>query len=151
MTEHDVNLLKKIEKIKDLLDQNKAKFRSADQVSKQTYDYLKEKLTLDSGSCVDLNLSAPPSRKHQAECWLFSLSVPQNVSPGNNNNYYVLAQNLRRSITEMKIKIDSQLRILAALKDRVKDQVTQMQRLEVSLRLRILGEFCGLGQNQVSG
>lgn len=31
----------------------------------------------------------------------------------------------------MKIKIDRQLRILAALKDRVKDQVVEMQRLEV--------------------
>lgn len=31
----------------------------------------------------------------------------------------------------MKIKIDAQLRTLAALKDRVRDQVTEMQRLEV--------------------
>lgn len=31
----------------------------------------------------------------------------------------------------MKIKIDRQLRILAAMKDRVKDQVVEMQRLEV--------------------
>lgn len=31
----------------------------------------------------------------------------------------------------MKIKIDRQMRILAAVKDRVKDQVTEMQRLEV--------------------
>lgn len=31
----------------------------------------------------------------------------------------------------MKIKIDRQLGILAALKDRVKDQVVEMQRLEV--------------------
>lgn len=35
----------------------------------------------------------------------------------------------------MKIKIDAQLRTLAALKDRVRDQVTEMQRLEVRLRL----------------
>lgn len=41
----------------------------------------------------------------------------------------------------MKIKIDSQLRTLAALKDRVKDQVAQMQRLEVRLLLRILALF----------
>lgn len=50
---------------------------------------------------------------------------------GNDNNYYDLAQNLRQSITNMKIKIDSQLRRLALLKDRVKDQVVEMQRLEV--------------------
>ena len=31
----------------------------------------------------------------------------------------------------MKIKIDRQLRLLGALKDRVKDQVAEMQRLEV--------------------
>lgn len=31
----------------------------------------------------------------------------------------------------MKIKIDRQLRTLAALKDRVKDQVVEMERLEV--------------------
>lgn len=52
MNKHDLNLLKKIEKIRTLLDQNKAKFRTADQVSKQTYDYLRDKLTLDSGQCV---------------------------------------------------------------------------------------------------
>lgn len=49
MDKYDHNLLKKIEKIRSLLDQNKAKHRSADQVSKQTYDVLKEKLTIDSG------------------------------------------------------------------------------------------------------
>lgn len=35
----------------------------------------------------------------------------------------------------MKIKIDAQLRALAALKDRVRDQVSEMQRLEVRLCL----------------
>lgn len=49
MDKYDHNLLKKIEKIRSLLDQYKAKHRSADQVSKQTYDYLKEKLTTDAG------------------------------------------------------------------------------------------------------
>lgn len=61
-------------------------------------------------------------------------SIGQSASfcpPGENDNYYNLAQNLRRSITDMKIKIDSQMRILAALKDRVKDQVSEMQKLEV--------------------
>lgn len=58
MNKHDLNLLKKIERVRNLLDQNKAKFRSADQVSKQTYNYLKEKLTLDSGQCADTKSSA---------------------------------------------------------------------------------------------
>lgn len=49
MDKYDHSLLKKIEKIRSLLNQNKAKHRSADQVSKQTYDYLKDKLTTDAG------------------------------------------------------------------------------------------------------
>lgn len=52
MDKYDHNLLKKIEKIRSLLDQNKAKHRSADQVSKQTYDYLREKLVTDAGQCI---------------------------------------------------------------------------------------------------
>ena len=60
-----------------------------------------------------------------------SLCLP----PDNSNKYYTLAQNLRQSISDMKIKIDLQLRTLAALKDRVRDQVTEMQKLEVRLRL----------------
>uniref|UniRef100_H3C7P2 Fibrinogen alpha chain n=1 Tax=Tetraodon nigroviridis TaxID=99883 RepID=H3C7P2_TETNG len=104
MDKHDFSLLKKIEKIRNLLDQNKAKFRTADQASKQTYDYLKDKLTLDSD---------------------------------NSNKYYALAQNLRRNINDMKIKIDAQLRALAALKDRVRDQVSEMQRLEVDIDIKL--------------
>lgn len=50
---------------------------------------------------------------------------------GHSSNYHDLAQDLRQRITSMKIKIDRQLGILAALKDRVKDQVVEMQRLEV--------------------
>ena len=53
------------------------------------------------------------------------------LPPGHDTNYYDLAQSLRQRITDMKIKIDRQLRILATLKDRVKDQVVEMQRLEV--------------------
>lgn len=49
----------------------------------------------------------------------------------------------------MKIKIDSQLKTLAALKDRVRDQVMGMQRLEVRLCLRILDSFSGSGQNWI--
>nr|XP_046236048.1 fibrinogen alpha chain [Scatophagus argus] len=104
LNKFDHDQLKKIEKIRSLLDQNKVKHRSTDVVSKQTYDYLKDKLTVDSGS---------------------------------DNSYYDLAQNLRRRITDMKIKIDRQLRILAALKDRVKDQVVEMQRLEVDIDIKL--------------
>lgn len=49
LNKYDHSLLKKVEKIRSLLEQNKAKHRSADQVSKQTYDILREKLTLDAG------------------------------------------------------------------------------------------------------
>lgn len=49
MDKYDHGLLKRVEKIRSLLDQYKGKHRSADLVSKQTYDYLKEKLTIDSG------------------------------------------------------------------------------------------------------
>ncbi|XP_051251163.1 fibrinogen alpha chain [Dicentrarchus labrax] len=104
MDKYDHNLLKKIEKIRSLLDQNRAKHRSTDVVSKQTYDYLKEKLIVDAGS---------------------------------DNSYYDLAQSLRQRITDMKIKIDRQLRILGALKDRVKDQVVEMQRLEVDIDIKL--------------
>lgn len=104
MSKYDHMLLKKIEKIRGLLDQYKAKHRSADQVSKQTYDFLREKLVVDSGK---------------------------------DNNYYDLAQSLRQRITDMKIKIDRQMRILTAVKDRVKDQVTEMQRLEVDIDIKL--------------
>ncbi|XP_070849953.1 fibrinogen alpha chain [Chaetodon trifascialis] len=104
MDKFDHTVLKRIEKIRSLLDQNKVKHRTADQASKQTYDYLKEKLTIDSG---------------------------------NDNSFYDLAQSLRQRITDMKIKIDRQLRILAALKDRVKDQVVEMQRLEVDIDIKL--------------
>ncbi|XP_015226361.1 PREDICTED: fibrinogen alpha chain-like [Cyprinodon variegatus] len=97
-------LLKKIQKIRNLLDQHKAKHRSIDQVSKQTYDVLREKLTLDSG---------------------------------NDNLYYDLAQNLRQRITEMKVRIDTQQKTLAALRDRVKDQVAEMLKIEVDIDMKL--------------
>lgn len=72
MNQHDHNLLKKIEKIRILLDQNSAKFRTTDLVSKQTYDYLKDKLTLDSGQCVRMRKAPLSCRnnlcKHQEKC-----------------------------------------------------------------------------------
>lgn len=69
------------------------------------------------------------TRLHQSVCLFIIPSIY--LPPGGDNSYYDLAQNLRQRITDMKIKIDRQLRILAALKDRVKDQVVEMQRLEV--------------------
>ncbi|XP_033970213.1 fibrinogen alpha chain [Trematomus bernacchii] len=104
LDKYDHGTLTKIEKIRSLLDQNRAKHRSADQVSKQTHDYLKEKLTLDSG---------------------------------NDNSYFDLAQSLRTRITAMKIRIDRQLGVLAALKQRVKDQVDDMQRLEIDIDIKL--------------
>ncbi|KAM8747559.1 fibrinogen alpha chain-like isoform 1-T1 [Acanthopagrus schlegelii] len=104
MNKYDHGLLKRIEKIRSLLDENTVKQRSTDSATKQTYDYLKDKLTTDAG---------------------------------HDTNYYDLAQSLRQRITDMKIKIDRQLRILAALKDRVKDQVVEMQRLEVDVDIKL--------------
>ncbi len=59
----------------------------------------------------------------------------ENVSSflsGNDNRYTTLAEQLRQRITDIKIKIDRQLRLLDALKLQVKDQVVVIQRLEVS-------------------
>ncbi|MEQ2259976.1 hypothetical protein XENORESO_014894 [Xenotaenia resolanae] len=104
MEKNDNELLRKIEKIRSLLNQHKTKHSSVDVVSKQTYEILREKLTLDSG---------------------------------NDETYYTLAQSLRQRITDMKIKIDRQQKALAALKDRVKDQVVEMQKLEVDIDMKL--------------
>lgn len=50
---------------------------------------------------------------------------------GSDNRFATLAEQLRQRISEIKIKIDRQLRLLEALKSQVKDQVVAMQRLEV--------------------
>lgn len=52
INKYDHGLQKKVGKIRGLLDQNKVKHRSADELSKQTYSYLREKLTVDSGRWV---------------------------------------------------------------------------------------------------
>lgn len=52
MDKYDHGFQKRIEKIRNLLQQNQGKHRSADQVSKQTYDFLREKLTVESGGFV---------------------------------------------------------------------------------------------------
>lgn len=49
MDKYDNDLLKKIEKVRSLLGQNQVKHRAADQVSKQTYTLLRDRLTLDAG------------------------------------------------------------------------------------------------------
>ncbi|XP_071368143.1 fibrinogen alpha chain-like [Centroberyx affinis] len=104
MDKYDHTVLKKIKDIRDGLSRNQAKHRSADQASKQTYDYLRDKLTTDAN---------------------------------NDNSYYDLAQTLRQRIIDMKIKIDRQLRILAEMKQGVKDQVIEMQRLEVDIDIKL--------------
>ncbi|KAJ0055516.1 hypothetical protein NL108_005392, partial [Boleophthalmus pectinirostris] len=104
LEQYDHDFLKRIERIRDVLDQNKAKHRNAEQVTRQTFDFLREKLTLASG---------------------------------NDNNYMDIAQTLRQRITDMKIRIDQQLQVLAALKDRVKDQVADMLKLEVDIDIKL--------------
>nr|XP_033466044.1 fibrinogen alpha chain-like [Epinephelus lanceolatus] len=49
MDKDDHDLLKKIEKIRSLLDQNKANYRNADHNSKETFTILRERLTIDAG------------------------------------------------------------------------------------------------------
>ncbi|XP_048092977.1 fibrinogen alpha chain-like [Alosa alosa] len=100
----DHNLLTRIDKIRQLLDQYRQKYRSTDQSSKQTYDYLRDRLT---------------------------------TSSGDDNKYMSLAESLRKRIVEVKIKIERQLRILEALKTRVREQVIEMQRLEVDIDMKL--------------
>lgn len=57
MDKNDHMFLKGIEKIRNMLEQNQAKYRTTDHVSKQTYDYLREKLTLESGWSLFQQLS----------------------------------------------------------------------------------------------
>lgn len=104
MDKADHDLIKKIEKIRTLLDDGKKLYRSADQDSKTTYSYLRDRLTLDAGS---------------------------------DTRYATLAEQLRQRISEIKIKIDRQLRLLEALKSQIKDQVVTMQRLEVDIDIKL--------------
>uniref|UniRef100_A0A9J8AS95 Fibrinogen alpha chain n=3 Tax=Cyprinus carpio TaxID=7962 RepID=A0A9J8AS95_CYPCA len=104
MDKADHDIIKKIENIRRLLDEGRKLYRSADQVSKNTYSYLRERLT---------------------------------SSAGNDNRYTTLAEQLRQRITDIKIKIDRQLRLLDALKSQVKDQVIVIQRLEVDIDIKL--------------
>lgn len=49
MNKYDHNLLKKIEKVRGILAQNEQKHRSTDTLTKETYDYVKDQLLVDSG------------------------------------------------------------------------------------------------------
>lgn len=50
---------------------------------------------------------------------------------GNDNKYISVAESLRQRIVDVKVKIERQLGILEALKARVRQQVIEIQRLEV--------------------
>ena len=43
-----------------------------------------------------------------------------------------MSQKLRRHIVDMKIKIDRQLILMSTMKEQIKGQVDEMQRMEVS-------------------
>lgn len=45
----DRELLAKIDKIRRFLEENRRNYKTTDQVSKQTYDYIREKLLTDAG------------------------------------------------------------------------------------------------------
>lgn len=133
MNKYDHDLLRKIEKIRGILAQSEQKHHSTDHLTKQTYDFVKERLRVDSGQAAfqDFFNSIDYSTEDTSRKLILERCPGFCPSSGHTTNYYDLAQDLRQRITSMKIKIDRQLGILAALKDRVKDQVVEMQRLEV--------------------
>ncbi|KAJ3585417.1 hypothetical protein NHX12_014136 [Muraenolepis orangiensis] len=49
MDKHDHEILKKITRIRTLLEKNQAQYSSTDRISKQTYDYLRDRLTITAG------------------------------------------------------------------------------------------------------
>ncbi|KAJ8262441.1 hypothetical protein GJAV_G00166520 [Gymnothorax javanicus] len=100
----DKHLAAKIDKIRKFLEENRRNYRSTDQVTKQTYDFLREGLVTDTG---------------------------------NDNKYMTLAEQLRQRIVSIKIKIESQLRLLQALKGRTIDQVKDMKRMEVDIDIKL--------------
>ncbi|KAJ8382699.1 hypothetical protein SKAU_G00034770 [Synaphobranchus kaupii] len=100
----DQHLVAKIDKIRKILEENRKNYRSTDQVTKETYNFLRDRLVIDSG---------------------------------NDNKYMGLAEQLRQRIVSIKVKIETQLRLLQALKGRVRDQVTEMKRLEVDIDIKL--------------
>ncbi|KAK0132168.1 Fibrinogen alpha chain [Merluccius polli] len=106
MDKHDHEMLKKINRIRTLLEKNQAQHGSTDRITKQTYDYLKDQLT---------------------------------TTAGNDNNYYDISQRLRKRIIDIKIKIDQQLRLMYIMKEQIKKQVSEMQRMEVDIDMKLRG------------
>lgn len=104
MDKHDHDMMKKIDRIRTLLEKNQAHTSTTDRITKQTYDYLKEGLTSTSGG---------------------------------DSSYYDLSQKLRRRIVDMKIKIDRQLIRMSTMKDQIRAQVTDIQRMEVDIDMKL--------------
>ncbi|XP_033890058.3 fibrinogen alpha chain-like [Acipenser ruthenus] len=104
LSQADRDIAERIDRIRKFLEENRNRYKSTDQFTKQTYDYIREQLISDSG---------------------------------NDNKYVNLADQLRRRIVDLKLKIDNQLRILIALKDKIREQVDTMQALEVDIDIKI--------------
>nr|XP_023646643.1 fibrinogen alpha chain [Paramormyrops kingsleyae] len=100
----DRELLSKIDKIRRFLEENRRNYKTTDQVSKQTYDYIREKLLTDAG---------------------------------HDNRFKSLAEQLRERILTLKVRIDQQLKILEALKTRVREQVKESERTEVDIDIKL--------------
>ncbi|MBN3287254.1 FIBA protein, partial [Polyodon spathula] len=104
LSQTDRDIAQRIDRIRKFLEENKNRYKSTDQFTKQTYDDIREHLILDSG---------------------------------NNNKYVNLADQLRRRIVALKLKIDDQLKVLIVLKDKIREQVDTMQALEVDIDIKI--------------
>ncbi|XP_033869338.2 fibrinogen alpha chain [Acipenser ruthenus] len=104
LSQTDRDIAQRIDRIRKFLEENRNRYKSTDQFTKQTYDYIREQLVLDSG---------------------------------NDNKYVNLADQLRRRIVDLKLKIDNQLSALIALKDKIREQVDTMQALEVDIDIKI--------------
>lgn len=81
MNKYDHDLLRKVEKIRGILDQNEQKHRSTDHLTKQTYDYAKERLLVDSGQTAFKNLLKESRfqrwrHKQEVNSGMMSLSLP---------------------------------------------------------------------------
>lgn len=57
------------------------------------------------------------------------------VDPGHDNRFKSLTEQLRERILTLKVRIDQQLKILEALKTRVREQVKEVERTEVNFHL----------------
>ncbi|MBN3287545.1 FIBA protein, partial [Polyodon spathula] len=104
LSQADRDIAGRIDRIRTFLEENRNRYKSTDQFTKQTYDYIREQLISDSG---------------------------------NDNKYVNLADQLRRRIVDLKLKIENHLRILTILKDKIREQVDTMQALEVDIDIKI--------------